>query len=529
MTGGAVVPHEKKQSLAEIVNAGVGVTYEAAYISAMRAQLPDGFRDDPVNVIALGIRAKMSGLNPFTQIHAWKGDGGRLTFQIDYKGFIDIAARDPRVESLEFQHVYEGEDFQWTKRADGKVMVQHTGGLKAGRCLGAYCVAHMTGDMADHMEMRLMEDFKHLFNKQNWRNNPSEMVMARVLSSTIRVVCPESTQGLYSEADWGSEAWDPGAVASGAAQAATAAAQEELAAKLAPGTVIEVDGPAVDPTVEQLQKALEKQESQSSEPADPEAGSPNGSTSASAEDSFEEKRFHCGYCITDYKNQRSLAGHGRAHKEEKKAEAMLPEGCVIMRDGELFVGYDADGVIQHTALTWLGVFGQMPLAPEPESVLTLPEGYEIQQEGELFVPFVWVEPGEPAGPTIPGHFFTWDDACLAAINYADAAAGLEEAKKQDLDKPDPTSSESESLPSTEEPSSSTTTAFEVPKLAEIYRQVADKGFKTTMVITTLNSIEYADTFEPYRKEGEAQIQPLSLDEDGRRELVDVLRLRQIID
>jgi hypothetical protein len=234
MSEGAVVVREgeKAPTLTEIVSAGVGQDYEPAYVAAMRSLLPVEFQDDPVNVIAIGIRAKMSGLNPFTQIHAWKGDRGQLTFQTDYKGFIDIAARDPRVESLEFQHVYEGEDFQWTKQQDGKILVQHTGGLKKGRLLGVYCVAHMAGDMADHMEMRLLEDFKHLFNKlfnkTNWRNNPSEMLTARVVSATVRVVCPESSQGLYTEADWDSEAMDLSAAAAGSAQAATVAAQEEL-------------------------------------------------------------------------------------------------------------------------------------------------------------------------------------------------------------------------------------------------------------------------------------------------------------
>jgi hypothetical protein len=371
--------------------------------------------------------------------------------------------------------------------------------------------------------MRLMEDFKHLFNKQNWRNNPSEMVMARVLSATIRVVCPESTQGLYSEADWGSEAWDPSAVASGAAQAATAAAQEELAARLAPGAVIEVDGPAVDPTVEQLQEALEKQESQSSEPSPtPEPGSVTTPSAPDPSDSFEEKRFHCGYCINDYDSQRSLAGHGRAHKEEKAAEAMLPEGVVIMRDVDMFVGYDADGVIQASGSTWMSVFEEMgPFEVGADSEFTLPAGYEIQQEGELFVPWC---PGVP-NITIPGHFFTWEDACLAAINHADASPNDLPAQE-----PDPTPASPETSPeSSAVPSGAESLAFQVPKLAEIYRQVADKGFKTTTVITMLNSVEYADTFEQYRKEASPQIQPLDLDEDGRRELVDILRLRQIID
>jgi len=500
MTGTEIVVQEEKQSFSELVRAGVGEEYQNAYIAAMRAQLPAQFQNDPVSVIALGLRAKRSGLDPFTQIHAWKNERGELQFQIDYKGFIDIASRDPRVESLEFQHVYDGETFKWSKAGDGAIVIEHHGGLKKGPLLGAYCVAHMAGDMADHMEMRLLEDYKHLFNKQNWRNHPSEMILARVLSATVRVVCPESTQGLYSEADWDGERWDHGAVVSTAAQAATLAAQEELAARLSPPAWEEREEEVaiVDPTA-------------ASAPSPEEASSPTpeSDTDTSPAESFEELRFHCGYCTNDYDNQRSLAGHGRAHGEEKKAEAMLPEGWVIMRDEDRFVGYDADGVIQHEAPTWMEVFNIIgPLdqsAVKPENSLEVPEHYLV------FVDRGGQHVAKAPGEIEIGRYPTHDDAALACINHRDA-------------QPDPTLAPEVG---TQDGGSSTPT-FEVPRLAEIYRRVADSGHPTSEVARVLNSIDYEDTFAKYRQEGASQVQPLDLDEDGRRELVDLLELRGII-
>ena len=511
MSEGAVVVREgeKAPTLTEIVSAGVGQDYEPAYVAAMRSLLPVEFQDDPVNVIAIGIRAKMSGLNPFTQIHAWKGDRGQLTFQTDYKGFIDIAARDPRVESLEFQHVYEGEDFQWTKQSDGKILVQHTGGLKKGRLLGVYCVAHMAGDMADHMEMRLLEDFKHLFNKTNWRNNPSEMLTARVVSATVRVVCPESSQGLYTEADWDSEAMDLSAAAAGSAQAATVAAQEELAARLGPveAEVVEIEGPTVE-----------------SGPS-PEAASfptPGSDTDTSPAEGFEEKRFHCGYCITDYDNQRSLAGHGRKHRAEKAMEKELPEGFAVVRTDGHFAAYDADGVIIHQDDTWVDCYTHIvasipSIGPEPDPVAVVPQDQLEVPEGYR----VFVDRGGQHVATIGlggdeiGRYHTHDDAALACINHAHS-------------QPDPTEPEPSPSEPSDASSENSTETFEVPKLAEIYRRVADSGHKTTEVIRVLNSVEYEDTFSRYRRDGASQVEPLNLDEDGRRELVDVLTLRGII-
>jgi len=512
------VREEKKQTLTEIVNAGVGIDYQPAYVAAMRALLPIEFQDDPVNVIALGIRGKMSGLNPFTQIHAWKGDRGQLTFQIDYKGFIDIAARDPMVESLEFQHVYEGEEFQWTKEADGKILVEHKGGLKQGALLGVYCVAHMTGDMADHMEMRLMEDFKHLFNKTNWRNNPSEMLTARVISSTVRVVCPETSQGLYSEADWDSEGMDLSAGAARSAQVATAAAQEELAQRLAPGTVIEVDGPGMDPTPAQIAKAES-------------VASPMDEDSEVLK-AFEEKRFHCQYCVTDYDNQRSLAGHGRKHRAEKAMEKELPEGCAVVRDEHRFVGYDPDGVIGHEGPTWVECYNALvedfgPAEPtiKPENQLEVPEHYLV------FVDRGGQHVAKAPGEIELGRYPTHDDAALACINDRDSKSPIVDIT-MDMDGQMPVDPTPKEPASTADPSPSPTsaasTSFEVPKLAEIYRRVADSGHKTTEVINILNSVEYEDTFDKYRKDGAAHVQPLDLDEDGRRELVDVLLLRGLI-
>ena len=358
--GQAIVVTPHRQTTTEILNEAVGTDHTPAYVAAMVQLLPPDFQDNPIHAIALGIRAKKSGLDPFTEIHAWKNERGTLQFQIARDGFIYIAANDPNVESLEFQHVYEGEEFTWEKAGDGTISITHHGGLVKGALLGAYCCAHMKEGKADHLEMRIVENYRHLMKKANWQYLP-EMLITRVIGACVRLVCPDRAGGLYSDAD---------------AQLAEVAAVTEVVTKRSRRATVEKieELTAQGPTLEDLQASEAKAEI--------------------------ESRYQCDECERSFNTQQGLAGHKRIHRRADKTPGPTEAPTSPVESIS------------------------SPAAEEPSSAsspdtsgeaeLELPEGYDMfTDRGGQFVLV------EPSGSRLMGRYLTYNDAALAARNHAD--------------------------------------------------------------------------------------------------------------
>lgn len=375
---GAVVPVDypgqivvdQKQTVTEIVNEAVGVDYPPAYVAAMAALLPPDLRN-PVDIIALGIRAKKSGLDPFTEIHAWKNERGKLQFQIARDGFIYIAGIDPNVESLEFQHVYEGEDYSWEKNGDGAISITHNGGLVTGSLIGAYCCAHMKDDQADHLEMRIVENYRHLMKKANWQYLP-EMLITRVIGACVRLVCPDRAGGLYSEADM--QLPEVGSVKEIVVKRAKAATVEKIEALTKP--IQPLQGQTVEATV------IEE------ETEDPPVIVP---------------RYSCAVCHKGFKSQQGLAGHMRAHKPKEPDPTEAPPSPADSTPSPSDQGLSSE--LADTT---------------PDEDITIPNGYLVHQDGALFVVT------DAAGTVVDGKFYTYSDACLAAQNDEYAAQARSE-------------------------------------------------------------------------------------------------------
>jgi len=293
-TGTEIV--ERGSGFSDLVRQGAGVDWPAARVAAINKLLPKDFQNDAASAIALAIRAKRSGLDPFTQIHAWKNERGTLQFQTSRDGFIEIASRDPAVESLEFQHVYEGESFSWRKDSDGKVNIAHEGGLKQGVLLGAYCCAHMAGDAADHLEMRLVDDYRHLFKKQNWTQYLPDMLITRVISATVRLVCPSSA-GLYSAADF-------------------ALNEADTSADIIQAAAIQTTEHQIDRIVGDLDAVLDEAEEIEAVEVESE---PDPTPEPTPEPPQIESRHECVFCGDAFDTQQGLAGHGRKHPNERAA------------------------------------------------------------------------------------------------------------------------------------------------------------------------------------------------------------------
>jgi hypothetical protein len=369
---GTVVVVPEKQTVTDIVNEAVGGSYPPAYVAAMAALLPPDLRS-PVDIIALGIRAKKSGLDPFTEIHAWKNERGKLQFQIARDGFIYIAGIDPNVESLEFQHVYEGEDFSWEKNGDGAISITHNGGLVTGSLIGAYCCAHMKDDKADHLEMRIVENYRHLMKKANWQYLP-EMLITRVIGACVRLVCPDRAGGLYSEADM--QLPEVGSVKEIVVKRAKQATEAKIEALAKP--VIEDAVPVAEATV-------------------------------------IENRYECGLCQKSFKSQQGLAGHMRAHKPKEikdPTSAPSPETSHVPGDTPPHPSYE--GMEDPSAVA------KPELVPDTsgDADIDVPAGYLVHQDGALFVVT------DADGTVVEGKYYTFADACMAAQNAAYAAQSV---------------------------------------------------------------------------------------------------------
>jgi len=363
---GQIIVEPPKQTTTDIVNEAVGSNHPPALVAAMAALLPPDLRS-PVDIIALGIRAKKSGLDPFTEIHAWKNERGKLQFQISRDGFIYIAGIDPNVESLEFQHVYEGEDFAWEKGGDGKITVAHTGGLVTGALLGAYCVAHMSEGKADHLEMRVVENYRHLMKKANWQYLP-EMLITRVIGACVRLVCPDRAGGLYSEADM--QLPEVGAVREVVVKRAKKATVEKIEGLVESAKPSTIHGPIVIK-------------------AEPAIG----------------PRYQCGVCEKSFKTQQGLAGHMRAHKPKEPAPDPTKDSSPPMDSDPSTDASAAGSESEHNGTA-------VPFTGDVE--IEVPDGYQVHLNGALY------EVTGPMGERVEGAYYTFADAALAAQNALNA-------------------------------------------------------------------------------------------------------------
>jgi len=166
-------------------------------IALVRRILPTDFQDD-VNLMFFLAKVQATGLDPTAgEIWAWEAKG-KLQTMTGRDGFVLIARRDPEIVGLKHGLIYEADEFQAEDDA-GTINVSHQMPAPRGSLMECYCVAKMKNGL-DHIERRSLEDYRHLLNKENWRNHPQDMLLARTIGACVRVVCPNA-RGVYSEAD----------------------------------------------------------------------------------------------------------------------------------------------------------------------------------------------------------------------------------------------------------------------------------------------------------------------------------------
>lgn len=367
---------EQAQNPLAMIRKGANLPTEEwndARVAAVVKQFPDEFRR-PENIIAFMERSVSSGLNPLKdELWAWE-HRGELQFMVSRSGWIKIADRDPKVTGLEFGHVYDGDEFSFTE-SGGHIEVNHSGGMKKGNLIGAYCVVHH--EEGDHIERRLMEDFGHL-SSAAWRDSPDTMALTRVISTAVRMKCPEAA-GMHSQAEFAAS--DGGrtqrAAASRKAEKATEDEANALAAELAEEAEEEMpsvsgDGDdgreiEVEATESEEGKASSDQEGSESSPStETTSAASTDSAESSSEDTSSqdqagsdeedepvdvEETKVCPIC-TDEVAKASYPGHMGGHS---RAGYKLPDGVErVVQEGDLFSFVDEDGEIHEAqAHTWM--------------------------------------------------------------------------------------------------------------------------------------------------------------------------------
>lgn len=301
-----------------------GDDWGGARIAAARKLLPPKFQDTASMIAFLAI-AQRTGLDPFIrEMWAWEQQG-RLQFMTARDGWIRLASDDPTIEGLEFGHVYSKDEFAFSIE-NGKVSITHTGSMDRGELVGAYCCAHRSGEADDHLERRLVADYVHLFGKDNWKQYPQDMLLTRVISSCVKMVCNLGAS-LYSEADVMFK--EGGHALSAAVMAeATDVRADALRERLSAGS--EVTALERGPGLDAAQAATE------TPPAEGEG--PMGADIAG---------FVCPECERTFSTERGRSLHINVHRRAaeavaKSAEAIealeveiegLPEGYICLEGG----------------------------------------------------------------------------------------------------------------------------------------------------------------------------------------------------
>lgn len=135
------------------------------------------------------------GLDPFAK-EAWLvDDRGRLIIVTGRDAIVKVARRDEKYAGMEADVVFSNDTFR-AVRKDGSVRVEHAiEGWDRGDLVGAYCVVHKDGQPSQ-LIMRTLEDYKHLENKQNWKNYPQDMLLSRVITAAHRLMY--NISGMYT-------------------------------------------------------------------------------------------------------------------------------------------------------------------------------------------------------------------------------------------------------------------------------------------------------------------------------------------
>ena len=169
------------------------------------------------------------GLDPFaSQIFLMKTSSG-LKVGVERDGLLKVAQDHPDYRGYVSFAIYQEDTFQFQQNGmpgpEG-IKIDHSWGMERGPIVAGFCAAYREG-WPPQVIFRTMEEYKHLKNKHNWRDNPADMIETRCIAASHRRLF--SLVGLYTSGEiQDSDTHAP--LAQG--QAATAQKMENLTARV---------------------------------------------------------------------------------------------------------------------------------------------------------------------------------------------------------------------------------------------------------------------------------------------------------
>jgi recombinational DNA repair protein RecT len=200
MTGTDIQKAAEKQSLGQLVRAGANLpedTWADARIAAVRNMLPPEMKDLPEAVqlaalIEFFSLAQRYDLDPAAgQVFGWwDPNAGQFVTMVGRDGLLRIADRDPDILGVTCDVVREGDKFL-RRQAGDRVEIEHESNpfKGSGKIVGAWALVRRERG-PDVFEAARVEQFSHLGNKKNWKQNGGIMVQTRCISAGLRKATP---------------------------------------------------------------------------------------------------------------------------------------------------------------------------------------------------------------------------------------------------------------------------------------------------------------------------------------------------
>jgi len=134
-------------------------------------------------------------LDPFLKEIWLIKDRGRLMVLVGRDSFLKVARRDENYRGYRAGAVYEKDEFSVHYGEEGVQATHNVNGFERGGLMGAYCIVYQAHRPAV-LILRKFGDYRHLHAKDNWKQNPEDMLLARVITSAHRLAF--NISGLYT-------------------------------------------------------------------------------------------------------------------------------------------------------------------------------------------------------------------------------------------------------------------------------------------------------------------------------------------
>ena len=146
--------------------------------------------------------SKRYGLDPFAgQIFLFPTKGGKLKVAVERDGLLKVAQDHEDYRGYFSAAVYADDTFDFKQNGkpgiDG-IEINHSWGMDRGELVAGFCAAYREG-WPPQVIFRTMEEYKHLRNKDNWRDNPADMIETRCIAASHRRLF--SLVGLYTSGE----------------------------------------------------------------------------------------------------------------------------------------------------------------------------------------------------------------------------------------------------------------------------------------------------------------------------------------